>query len=119
MASGSVFAGWMMHRMGRYKAISLILGIFPFIGAVLISTMREDAGPLQSWLSIVRLRHIPLSVVDRRTRRFRSASGTLPFSRQISVCASCLHYQHYFDWTSLQSLYWQIFQVGGYLFKPG
>jgi len=47
MATGSVFAGWMMHEMGRYKAISLILGIFPFVGAVLISMMREDSGPLQ------------------------------------------------------------------------
>ncbi|KAJ7932767.1 vacuolar amino acid permease [Mycena leptocephala] len=55
MMTGSVFAGWMMHKMGRYKAINLIFGIFPFVGAVLISRMQEDSGPLQSWLSIIPL----------------------------------------------------------------
>ncbi|KAJ6588154.1 vacuolar amino acid permease [Mycena capillaripes] len=55
MSTGSVFAGWMMHRMGRYKKINLIFGIFPFVGAVLISLMREDSGPIQSWLSIIPL----------------------------------------------------------------
>ncbi|KAJ7684310.1 vacuolar amino acid permease [Mycena polygramma] len=55
MSTGAVFAGWMMHKTGRYKAINLIFGIFPFVGAVLISRMREDSGPLQSWLSIIPL----------------------------------------------------------------
>ncbi|KAJ6567003.1 vacuolar amino acid permease [Mycena capillaripes] len=55
LSTGSVFAGWMMHKTGRYKAINLIFGIFPFVGAVLISRMREDSGPLQSWLSIIPL----------------------------------------------------------------
>ncbi|KAJ7753413.1 vacuolar amino acid permease [Mycena maculata] len=55
MSTGSVFAGWMMHRSGRYKTINLIFGIFPFVGAVLISLMREDSGPIQSWLSIIPL----------------------------------------------------------------
>ncbi|KAJ7500461.1 major facilitator superfamily domain-containing protein [Mycena galericulata] len=55
MSTGSVFAGWMMHRTGRYKKINLIFGIFPFVGAVLISRMREDSGPIQSWLSIIPL----------------------------------------------------------------
>ncbi|KAJ7729775.1 vacuolar amino acid permease [Mycena metata] len=55
MSTGSVFAGWMMHRTGRYKKINLIFGIFPFVGAVLISLMREDSGPIQSWLSIIPL----------------------------------------------------------------
>jgi hypothetical protein len=44
----------MMHLTGRYKVINLIFGSFPFIGAVLISMMREDSGWVQSWLSIVR-----------------------------------------------------------------
>ena len=43
-----------MHATGRYKTINLIFGVFPFIGAVLIYRMREDSGPIQSWLSIVR-----------------------------------------------------------------
>ncbi|KAJ6567026.1 MFS general substrate transporter [Mycena capillaripes] len=55
MSTGAVFAGWMMHRTGRYKNINLIFGIFPFVGAVLISLMREDSGPIQSWLSIIPL----------------------------------------------------------------
>ncbi|KAJ7612093.1 vacuolar amino acid permease [Roridomyces roridus] len=53
MSLGSVFAGWMMHRMGRYKTINSIFGIFPFIGALLIYNIREDSGPLQSWLSVI------------------------------------------------------------------
>ena len=53
MSTGSVFAGWMMHATGRYKTLNLIFGTFPFIGAVLIYRMREDSGPIQSWLSIV------------------------------------------------------------------
>ncbi|KAJ7221451.1 vacuolar amino acid permease [Mycena pura] len=52
---GSVFAGWMMHKTGRYKAINLTFGFFPFVGAVLLSRMREDSGRLQSWLSIIPL----------------------------------------------------------------
>ncbi|KAJ7490869.1 major facilitator superfamily domain-containing protein [Mycena latifolia] len=55
MSTGSVFAGWMMHRFGRYKKINLIFGIFPFVGAVLISLMKEDSGFLQSWFSIIPL----------------------------------------------------------------
>ncbi|KAJ7753427.1 hypothetical protein DFH07DRAFT_774173 [Mycena maculata] len=54
MSAGSLFAGWMMHKTGRYTAINLIFSIFPFVGAILISRMREDSGPLQSWLSIMR-----------------------------------------------------------------
>ncbi|KAF7298294.1 Vacuolar amino acid permease [Mycena kentingensis (nom. inval.)] len=52
---GSVFAGWMMHRTGRYKAINLVCGAFPFVGAVLLARMRLDSGPVQSWLSIIPL----------------------------------------------------------------
>ncbi|KAJ6500868.1 major facilitator superfamily domain-containing protein [Mycena sanguinolenta] len=55
MSTGSVFAGWMMHRTGRFKMLNLTFGIFPSIGATLISFMREDSGPIQSWLSIIPL----------------------------------------------------------------
>ncbi|KAF8636888.1 hypothetical protein AX16_010944 [Volvariella volvacea WC 439] len=55
MSVGSVFAGWVMHRTGRYKTLNIWLGILPFIGATLISQMREDSGPLQSWMSIIPL----------------------------------------------------------------
>ncbi|KAJ7221383.1 vacuolar amino acid permease [Mycena pura] len=55
MSTGSLFAGYVMHRTGRYKTINLIFGFFPFIGAVLISLMRQDSGPIQSWLSIIPL----------------------------------------------------------------
>ncbi|KAG7453193.1 MFS general substrate transporter [Guyanagaster necrorhizus] len=54
MSAGSVFAGWMMHRTGKYKMINLICGLFPFIATLLILQMKEDSGPIQSWLSIVR-----------------------------------------------------------------
>ncbi|KAF8913341.1 MFS general substrate transporter [Mucidula mucida] len=55
MSTGSLFAGWVIHRTGKYKKINLIFGCFPFIATVLISLLREDSGPLQSWLSIIPL----------------------------------------------------------------
>lgn len=53
MSTGSLFAGWMMHKTGKYKMINLILGCLPFIGATLITKMTRDSGPIQMWLSIV------------------------------------------------------------------
>ena len=55
LSLGSLFAGYMMHRTGRYKTINAIFGCFPFIGATLIATMRVDADPIRTWLSIVSL----------------------------------------------------------------
>ncbi|KAF5351470.1 hypothetical protein D9757_012871 [Collybiopsis confluens] len=53
MSLGSVFAGWMMHRTGKYKMINMIFGIFPFVGTVLISRIHENSGWVQSWFSII------------------------------------------------------------------
>ncbi|KAJ3782613.1 vacuolar amino acid permease [Lentinula aff. detonsa] len=53
MSLGSVFAGLMMHRTGKYKMINMIFGIFPFIGTVLISQIHENSGWIQSWFSII------------------------------------------------------------------
>uniref|UniRef100_A0A8H7XZJ5 Major facilitator superfamily (MFS) profile domain-containing protein n=1 Tax=Psilocybe cubensis TaxID=181762 RepID=A0A8H7XZJ5_PSICU len=55
MSTGSLFAGWMMHKTGRYKKINLVFGAFPFIAAVFIYHIREDSGPIQSWFSIIPL----------------------------------------------------------------
>ncbi|KAG0696122.1 major facilitator superfamily domain-containing protein [Suillus ampliporus] len=55
MPTGSLFAGWMMHRTGKYKLLNLTFGFFPFIATTLIALMREDSGPLQKWLSIIPL----------------------------------------------------------------
>jgi hypothetical protein len=44
-----------MHRTGKYKLLNLIFGLFPFVAAILIRMMHEDSGPIQLWLSIVRL----------------------------------------------------------------
>ncbi|EGN96457.1 hypothetical protein SERLA73DRAFT_186194 [Serpula lacrymans var. lacrymans S7.3] len=55
MSIGSLFAGYLMHRTGKYKLLNLTFGILPFIGIVLITFMREDSGPLQMWLSIIPL----------------------------------------------------------------
>ena len=53
LSCGSLFAGYVMHRTGRYKTINTVFGWFPFIGAMLIATMREDSNPFRTWLSIV------------------------------------------------------------------
>ncbi|KIM52409.1 hypothetical protein SCLCIDRAFT_1223761 [Scleroderma citrinum Foug A] len=55
MSSGSLFAGYLMHRTGKYKMINLVFGLFPFIGGLLITFIHEDSGPWQSWLSIIPL----------------------------------------------------------------
>ncbi|KAG7086848.1 hypothetical protein E1B28_002769 [Marasmius oreades] len=55
MSMGSMFAGWMMHRTGKYKMINLIFGILPFIASVLIIQIHETSGWVQSWLSIIPL----------------------------------------------------------------
>ena len=57
MSCGSLFAGWMMHRTGKYKMINLIFGIFPFVAAVSISLLREDSNWFQMWFSIVSRHH--------------------------------------------------------------
>ncbi|KAI6027188.1 vacuolar amino acid permease [Pisolithus marmoratus] len=55
MSCGSLFAGYMMHRTGRYKMINTMFGFFPFVGSLLIAFIHENSGWLQSWLSIIPL----------------------------------------------------------------
>ncbi|KAI0761482.1 vacuolar amino acid permease [Trametes elegans] len=55
VSCGSLFAGWIMHRTGKYRQLNLIFGIFPFVSATLLSFMREDSPPVQQWLSILPL----------------------------------------------------------------
>ncbi|KAI6138005.1 major facilitator superfamily domain-containing protein [Pisolithus thermaeus] len=60
MSCGSLFAGqlqfsYTMHCTGRYKMINIMFGFFPFVGSLLITFIRENSGPLQSWLSIIPL----------------------------------------------------------------
>ncbi|KAJ3560302.1 hypothetical protein NP233_g10927 [Leucocoprinus birnbaumii] len=53
MSTGSVFAGWMMHKTGRYKMLDMIFGLFPFIGTVAIYFLNENSGFIHTWFSIV------------------------------------------------------------------
>ncbi|KAH9053744.1 MFS general substrate transporter [Lactarius vividus] len=55
MSCGSMFAGWMVHRTGKYKLLNLIFGAFPFLAASFITQIREDSGPAQLWFSIIPL----------------------------------------------------------------
>ncbi|KAG6836131.1 hypothetical protein H0H93_011051 [Arthromyces matolae] len=50
---GSLFAGYMMHRMGRYKVINLTFGWFPFIGASMVASLRKDSSAFLTWFGIV------------------------------------------------------------------
>lgn len=52
LSFGSLFAGWIMHRTGRYRTVTLVCGILPFISAVMISRMTEKSHPLVLWLGI-------------------------------------------------------------------
>lgn len=53
ISMGSLFAGWMMHKTGKYKMINLIFGFFPVIGVVALCFLNENSGFIQSWFSIV------------------------------------------------------------------
>ncbi|KAJ3569641.1 hypothetical protein NP233_g4918 [Leucocoprinus birnbaumii] len=55
MSTGSVFAGWMMHKTGRYKMLNLTFGFFPFLGALAICFLSENSGFIQSWFSVIPL----------------------------------------------------------------
>ncbi|KAF9445772.1 MFS general substrate transporter [Macrolepiota fuliginosa MF-IS2] len=55
MSTGSLFAGYVMHKTGKYKLLNLIFGFFPFIGAVGICLINENSGFIQSWFSIIPL----------------------------------------------------------------
>jgi len=55
MSCGSLFAGWMVHRTGKYKLLNLIFGAFPFMATCFITQIREDSGPTQMWFSIIPL----------------------------------------------------------------
>ncbi|KAJ7583934.1 vacuolar amino acid permease [Mycena floridula] len=55
ISAGSIFAGWMMRKNGNYKAINLIFGALPFVGAVLLATMKENSNQAHLWLSIIPL----------------------------------------------------------------
>jgi hypothetical protein len=58
LSVGSVFAGYMMHKTGKYKTINATFGCLPFISTVLIASLREDSSPYLSWLSIVSISQI-------------------------------------------------------------
>jgi hypothetical protein len=59
-----------MHRTGKYKMLNLTFGFFPFIAAMLITTMNEHSSDARLWLSIVNMsvtqQFILLNVTDRR-----------------------------------------------------
>ncbi|EPS98348.1 hypothetical protein FOMPIDRAFT_1061393 [Fomitopsis schrenkii] len=55
ISCGSLFAGWVMHKTGRYKMLNIIFGMFPFVAAILLSRMHEDSPPFQLWFSIIPL----------------------------------------------------------------
>ncbi|KAH9890458.1 vacuolar amino acid permease [Cubamyces lactineus] len=55
VSCGSLFAGWYMHRTGKYKRLNLTFGFFPFVSATLIALMRENSPPIHQWLAILPL----------------------------------------------------------------
>ncbi|KAI0028996.1 major facilitator superfamily domain-containing protein [Vararia minispora EC-137] len=55
MSIGSLFSGYYMHRTGRFKALDIVTGIFPFVASVLVIRLRPDSGPVALWLSVLPL----------------------------------------------------------------
>lgn len=55
MSLGSLFAGWLMHRTGKYKTLNVVFGILPTIAAILIATLDERSPEWVEWGSIIPL----------------------------------------------------------------
>jgi len=55
MSCGSLFAGWIMSSTGRYKALSVIFGIAPFIATMMMSRLNRDSSVFAQWFSIIPL----------------------------------------------------------------
>jgi MFS family permease len=55
MSLGSLFAGWMMHRTGKYKALNIVFGILPTIAAFNIARLTENSSQFQQWFTIIPL----------------------------------------------------------------
>ncbi|KAL1746467.1 major facilitator superfamily domain-containing protein [Schizophyllum fasciatum] len=55
MSVGSMLAGYVMHRSGRYKVLNLTFGILPLVSTVLIYLIQEDSNDAHLWLSIIPL----------------------------------------------------------------
>ncbi|KAG8985640.1 hypothetical protein FRB90_004561, partial [Tulasnella sp. 427] len=55
MSIGSLFAGYMMHRTGRYKSLTTTFGVLPAFAALLLARLKRDSWTVTQWLSIVPL----------------------------------------------------------------
>ncbi|RDB19210.1 Multidrug resistance protein fnx1 [Hypsizygus marmoreus] len=55
ISMGSLFAGYVMRRTGRYKTLNLTFGTLPLLGALLFTQMHEHSSPAHLWLSIIPL----------------------------------------------------------------
>ncbi|KAF4615064.1 hypothetical protein D9613_003476 [Agrocybe pediades] len=55
ISGGSLFAGWMMKRYGRYKTMNMVFGILPFCAALLMTQMKKDSNPVILWFTIMPL----------------------------------------------------------------
>ncbi|KZV67770.1 MFS general substrate transporter [Peniophora sp. CONT] len=53
--TGSLFAGWVMHKTGHYKKLTSIFGIFPFIAGILLVRMTPESNTFVQWFSIIPL----------------------------------------------------------------
>ncbi|VDB85201.1 unnamed protein product [Peniophora sp. CBMAI 1063] len=54
-STGSLFAGWVMHKTGHYKKLNLTFGAFPFLAAILLVRMTPESGVFTQWFSIIPL----------------------------------------------------------------
>jgi len=55
MSFGSLFAGWMLKKTGKYKALNVIFGIFPTAAAIMIANLHMNSPILAQWISIIPL----------------------------------------------------------------
>lgn len=59
-----------MRRSGRYKTLNMTFGILPFLGALLLTQLREDSGLFLKWITIVRVFHRKVNVCTTNNTNF-------------------------------------------------
>ncbi|KAG8927122.1 hypothetical protein FRC02_008448 [Tulasnella sp. 418] len=83
MSLGSVFAGYMMHRTGKYKLLNVTFGILPTIAALLIARLRTDSYLVTQWISIIPLGFGNANLLDRELRKRFKGEGSEELIMQI------------------------------------
>jgi len=52
MSLGSLFAGYMLHKTGKYRLLNITFGILPSVAAFALARLKIDSWAVTQWISI-------------------------------------------------------------------